>query len=359
MLRPEAVWKYSAGTPSGTYTDYTNNVRVNSDITFLGLTTDYFYIGFPRRFTGIYVDLSTNGSYSGLTYEFYDGTQWVSLSLIDTYTFSESKYLRWVMPDQWQKYRLSSEEPHVGITPPDSTERYWVRVNAATSVTTAAVISKIRVIPYSMYTTPTKVFQMLQFKKDFDHSTTPSDLTVEDIIRRAEDRIDYLTTKSWRANVIDSELVSYNRYGLFPRYKNFIKIYSIKLWNGSGWTTMTEGRNNDYFIDYDRGMIYFTRLFLLPASYGISGRYFHYGFGEFAYSCQLNYIYGRDIEKDSQFFLVEDVATKIAALDILKHHDYSTMVVSGTDKFDLPSKVRFLEEEVEKKIEDLKGVTLW
>jgi hypothetical protein len=355
--RPEAIWKYDSS-PSGAYTNYSSYVRSNTDIPFVGTNTQYYYIGCARRFTGLCVDLATNGSYTGLTYEYYDGTAWATLSLIDSYIFSESKYQRWVMPDQWQKYRLTDEEPHAGIDPPDDIERYWVRISA-TAVTTAAVIDKIRVMLYASYSSPTKVSELLQFKKDFDHSTVPSELTIEDLIRRAEDRIDYLTTKSWKINVVENELVPYNRYGLFPRFKNISKVYGVAIWNGGEFAALTEGRNNDYFVDYDRGMIYFTRLFLLPAAYGISGRYFHFGFGEYAYSCQLNYAYGKDPEKDMQYKVAEDVATKMAAVDILKHHDYSSMVVSGSDHVSLDSKINILTQEIENRIEELKGISLW
>jgi hypothetical protein len=361
MLRPEAIWKYTPGSPTNTYTDYTDNTKINTSITFIDGATQYFYIGFPRRFIGMFFDLSTNGSYTSVVYEFYNGTQWDKLSLIDSYSLSESKYLRWVLPDQWQKYRLTDEEPHTA-TPPDDVERYWVRVSVS-AVTTAAVISEMRVIPYVIYSTPTKVSQMLQFKKDFTHSTVPTDLSVEDIVRRAEDRIDYRTRKSWRFNAVtedyDPTLVDYNRYGIFLRHRNFRKVYSIKLWDGGSWETLSEGRNNDYFVNYNLGMIYFTRLFLLPAAYGISGRYFHYGFGEFKNSVQVDYVYGRDPEVDKEFFIVEDIATKMASIDILKHHDYSGMIVSGSDKVDLNSKIRFLEDEVEMRLDELTGAAIF
>lgn len=281
--------------------------------------------------------------------------------MIDAYTFSESKYLRWVLPDQWQKYRLidTDTDPYIG-TPPDTVERYWLRINAATTAVTQAVISKIRVVPYAMYSTPTKVFQFMQLRKDFDHSTTPSDLTIEDIIRRAEDRIDYRTRKSWRFNAITEEydpiLVDYNRYGFFMRHRDFRQVYSVKIWNGGSWDTQTEGRNSDYFVNYNLGMIYFTRLFLLPAAYGMAGRYFHFGFGEYKNSVKVDYVYGRDPEVDKEFFVVEDISTKMAAIDIWKHHDYSGLAVSGSDKVDLVSKVRILEEEVEMRIEELGGI---
>ncbi len=362
IFRPESVLTYSEAvvlpaTPA-IYTDLTDKVRTNSSIDFISATIKYFYIGFSRRYTGLYVDLSTNGSYTGIVYEYNEGTTWKKLELIDSYTWNASKYLRWNLPNDWLKQEFTDTSPNTTTTDLDNIERYYIRISATT--TTMAVISKIRVIPYATYTNPTKISQFLQLKKDFDHNTTPSDLVVEDIIRRAEDRIDYRTRKSWRFNAItedyDPVLVDYNRYGIYPRHRNFMKVYAVKIWTGSDWNTLTEGRDQDYFVNYDLGMIYFTRLFLLPAAYGMTGRYFHFGFGEYKNSVQLDYVYGRDPEKDKEFFIVEDIATKTAAKDILKTHDYSVLIVSGSDKIPLESKVRLLEEEIEIRIEEITGV---
>lgn len=358
MLRPTAIWKFN-GT---SYTDLTDNVKTNSSFDFIAASTDYIYIGLDRRYVGIFLDLLTNGNYSGLNYGcIVSGEIWGKLNLIDTYAFDTSKYCRWVLPEDWIKFNFTSTIPHSAI-PPDTMERYWIRISCST-VTTKAVISKIKCIPFATYTNPTKVSELLQLKKDFDNSTKPTDLTVEEMVRRAEDYIDYRTRKSWRFNAVteetDPQLVDYNRYGFYLRHRNFMKVYSVQLWNGNSWQTLTEGRNNDYFMNYDLGMCYLTRLFLLPAAYGMTGRYFHYGFGEFKNSVKVDYIYGRNLETDREFYIVEDIATKIVAKDILKHHDYSSLVVSGTDKVSLESKVRLLEEEVEMRLDSLTAIAVY
>ena len=320
------------------------------------------YLGLNNRFNGVYVDLTSGGSYSGLSYQYYDGDVWQPLALIDSYNWDTSKYLRWVLPkSNWVKYNFDQDT----VQPsgyPDTTERYWVRVSA-TSVITPAVVHEIRAIPYVFYTSPTKVYQLLQLKKDFDYNTSPTDLAVEDMIRRAEDLIDYRTRKSWRFNSVteetDPQLVDYNRYGFFLRHRNFKKVYNVSIWNGSGWASLSEGRNQDYFINYDLGMIYFTRLFLLPAAYGMTGRYFHFGFGEYKNSVKVDYVYGRDSETNSEFYIIEDIATKMAACDVLRHHDYSALIVSGTDKVPLESKIRLLEEQIEAKIDNLTGISVY
>ena len=355
MFRPDAFWLWDNS--ESAYTDETDNIRINSSINFLSDTNDKIYVGLDRRFTGLYVDLSTNGSYTGIAYEYFDGENWLKLSLIDSFAFNTSKYIRWNLPAIWAKYNFTSTSPHTA-TPPDTLERYWIRITCS-AITTTAVISKIRCITFATYTTPVDISRFLQLKEDFNSSTVPTDIVVEDIIRRAEDRIDYVTYKSFRFNVSENEIVQYNRYGIFPRRRDLFKVYSVSIWNGSTWDALTEGRNNDYFVDYDRGMIYFTRLFLLPAAYGMTGRYFHFGFGEYAYSCQIDYAYGRDLEKHPEFYIVKNLATKIVARDILKTTDYTSLAVSGTDKVPFESKIRLLEEEIDKELEELKGVVSW
>ena len=360
-MRFDNVWQYNAATTATPYLDYTNNSYTNTDFTFLSSSANYMYLGLSNRFTGINAELTTNGVYSGMTYQYYDGDVWQPLALIDSYSFSESKYVRWVLPkSNWVKYNFDQDT----VQPsgyPDTTERYWVRISAS-GVTTPAVINKLRAIPYVSYSSPTKVYQLLQLKKDFDYNTSPSDLTVEDMIRRAEDVIDYRTRKSWRFNAVTEEqdpiLVDFNRYGMFLRHRNFMKVYAVSLWNGSSWQDLIEGRNEDYFVNFNLGLVYITRLFMLPAIYGMTGRYATWGLGEFKNSIKIDYIYGRSPETDSEFYIVEDIATKMAMCDVLRHHDYSGLIVSGTDKVSLEAKIRLLEEQVESKIDTLTGIAI-
>jgi len=226
LLRFDNIWEATTSTATP-YNDYSNNSYTNTDFTFLSSSANYMYLGLSQRFTGLYTDLTTNGSYAGMTYKYYDGDVWQPLSLIDSYSWNESKYVRWVLPkNNWMKYNFNQD----AVQPsgyPDTTERYWIRISAS-GVTTPAVVHQLRAIPYVSYSSPTKVYQLLQLKKDFDYNTSPTDLTVEDMIRRAEDRIDYRTRKSWRFNAITEEasptLIDYNRYGMFLRYRNFIKV---------------------------------------------------------------------------------------------------------------------------------------
>ena len=270
------MWDNSASA----YVDLTDNINTNTAFNFISDAADAIYIGVERRFIGIYVDLSTIGGYTGVKYEYLRGEEDArSVSLIDSYTFDESRYCRWNLPANWACMQFTSTFPH-SATPPDTVERFWIKISV-TAVTSAAVISKIRLMPYATYTTPEKVARFLQTKVNFDEGTIPTDLQVEDFIRRQEDYIDYRTKKSWRLKPISEETemtqVDFNRYGIFLRNRNFYKVYDVSLWNGNNWQKMVEGRNNDYFVNYDLGIIYMTRLFMLPAIYGVTGRYYIWG----------------------------------------------------------------------------------
>ena len=361
MLRWDVIWKYDIAT--STWTSLTNLHKTNSTITFIANTNEIFYFGMnDRRFIGLLSTLATNGSYGILTYEYYNGVSWETPAVIDSYRFNTSKFFRFALPENFSPIEFTATFPYVA-SPPDNKSRYWLRVSAA-SVTTAAVVNKFRCLPYATYTTPDKIASLLNLKKKFDMSTNPSFFDVERYINNAESRIDYRTQKSWKFNYITGEehipeIVDYNRYGIYPRYRDLIDVYQVAIWNGSTFNTLDAGRTADYFVDHRRGMIYFTRLFLLPAMYGITGRYFHYGFGEFKASVQLDYSYGRDMEIDPEFSMVNSLATKLVCLDTLMGHDYSVLTVSSTDKILLSEKARLWSEETERSMDELTAVRIY
>jgi len=342
-----------------TLSKFVNLTDNSSEINFIATNPEIFYFGYSRRFIGFMTDLSTNGSYGDVVYEYLStATTWKKLQRIDSYAFTESKYQRWNLPNDWARIEFSAGFPQ-SVDAPDDIERYWVRIHVM-SVTTPAVVSKIRLVPYAQYTTPVKVSDFLEVKKSYDLTTRPSENVVEDMIRRAEDRIDYRTRKSWRFNAVTEETdpirVDFGRSGMYLRHKNFYRVYSVKVWNGAAWNTLTEGRTGDYQIDYNLGMIYLTRTYVLPAVYGIAGRSTSYNVGEYKNSVQVDYVYGRDSETDAEFYNVEDLTIKMVAVDLLRHHDYSVNTVSGSDKVSYSEKIANLEAQIEAKLDELQGV---
>ncbi len=361
MIRPDIVllWDSSAND----YVDLSSHIADNTSFNFLSDVDDEIYIGCSRRFIGFIVDLSQAGNYAGLSYKYATGDEeFKNLQLLDSYSFSESKYCRWNLPSDCAHIQFTTSFPNTVSTSPSDTEYYWIKLTAST-VTSTAIIEKIRLIPFATYTTPLKVGEFLQVKENYSYSTIPTDLRVEDIIRRQEDYINYRTKKSWRFQAVtedtDPSYVDFNRGGIYLRHRNFWRVYSVRLWNGSSWETLEEGRNKDYHINYDLGMIIISRMFSIPAVYGMLGRYNMWGEGAFKNSIQVDYVWGRNLEVDPEFYMVEDIATKLVAKDLLQHSDYTQLIVSGSDKVPLDVKIRELSEDIEIKIDSLTGIQFY
>ena len=91
----------------------------------------------------------------------------------------------------------------------------------------------------------------------------------------------------------------------------------------------------------------------------MTGRYFHWGFGEYKKSVQVEYTWGKDARTDYQFQIAEDVATKIAAIEITRNSDYSILTSSGVDKVSIESKVATWREDVENSLEEIVGLFVY
>jgi hypothetical protein len=104
-----------------------------------------------------------------------------------------------------------------------------------------------------------------------------------------EDAIDALTNHSWRTRSVYREshtFTSYYRRGTgcathlqHRQIKQFNSTLgdSLEIWDGSNWedwiSTKSEGRGQDYWMDYEQGVIYAYRLFTLPADVRVTYRF--------------------------------------------------------------------------------------
>ena len=361
------VWLWDDSVSS--YVDNTLEAvsEVGTSFEIIAQANDDLYLGYSLPFKGFVCNVSTAGSYTNLTYKYWDGASWIRVVPLREYNFSQSKYFVFTIPNNWVKRNLNDANEHAITTLPDNSSRYWIKIEA-TAITTAARINQILCIPQVFYTTPDKVSRFLQLKISFTDETKPTLKSILSLIQRAEDRIDYRARKSWRFNVSEKyrdntediyELYDYNRYGIKLKHPDIQKIYSVKIWNGGSWDTLTEGRNNDYFVDNATGIIYITRLFLLPAMYGMTGRYFHFGFGEYKKSVQVDYSWGKDGRIDPTFYIVDDIATKMVAIGVIESSDYSILTSSGIDKIPLSEKARIWDMEIETKLDEMVGVVLY
>ena len=346
------------GTSSGDYTNVTLEAQspAGTSFTLFNSSAYYLYLGHTSKFDMAVFDIDIAGSLGALTWEYTDGdggwTEFVPAS---------ARYEIDVDDDEGGQYDFSKDG--VEIFPPNilsdwatltvnSANVYWIRVTAA-SVATSPTIKRIQMRPYAAYCTTKDVYELMQLKNilsgtDFTSSTVPSQSTVEQYIMEAQSYIDMYTRKSWRPTYVANEFQPFNLNGFKLDKPDPYKILSVKIWNGANWDTKTQGRKNDYFLVPDTGMIQFSRYFLLPARFtSYNAPVWRWGGGEFTMPVKVTYLSGRDINTDiRQGGVIQDVAKKLAAMEIIRSADAGTLTVSGVDRISMESRLNSWQEEV-------------
>lgn len=136
--------------------------------------------------------------------------------------------------------------------------------------------------PYT-YTTPARVALFME-EAAFDASSTPKISTIQSWILEAEATIDRETKNSWKLSeeplhYYDLPGVYYHNTGapISLRKPNILALDStagdsLEIWDGANWVdylaTKTEGRSDDFWLNYERGVLY-LRGYLLPRKDGV------------------------------------------------------------------------------------------
>jgi len=187
---------------------------------------------------------------------------------------------------------------------------------------------------------------------DFSASTNPTQSFVEDLINAAEDSIDGPegANRSWRNTLVTDEVHDYvvnrnlrRRHWWAYRGQVFLNhrairtfesgTHKIEIWDGSAWVDLiagayTEGRSDDYWIDYNQGIIYFINTYPHEIEQGV----------------KVTYAYGEStIPKDIKLACMKLVAIELANMD-----DRSILLPEGTSNISLESKVKAWSEAVDK-----------
>ena len=190
---------------------------------------------------------------------------------------------------------------------------------------------------------------------DFSASTKPTKTAVEEAINRAESIIENATKHAWRNVSITNE---YHNY-LIPSYahrrpfgwvrgrqpdrgvylahraiRSFVSgTNKIEIWTGSAWVDIaldangyTEGRDDDYWIDYEGGVIYF-----IDEAPAIGKK-----------TVRVTYDYGESSVPED----IKEWAIKQTAINLLYSDDRSVMAIDGMDNIGLDSKVRAWKEDI-------------
>lgn len=130
-------------------------------------------------------------------------------------------------------------------------------------------------------------------------ATTPTATQVGSIINAMEDHIDRYTNSAWRAKVVSLEYHDYKSPRLYGRplpsytywawdvrdyrwcpfrYRPVIQFSAsagdkIEVWRGGNYvdlvSTAAEGRDHDWWVDYDKGMLYFVTQWPLRERNGV------------------------------------------------------------------------------------------
>ena len=212
------------------------------------------------------------------------------------------------------------------------------------------------------YCTSKQIFDYLQrrdnvsnvVQTDFGTETTPTKTTVEDYIYRAEAEINRHTGTSWMPVTVTDEIhrmiykPSRNIKTWRPQvtldYRPVVTMASgtdkIEVWNGSAWaewvSTKDEGRNDDFWIDYANGIVFFEKGFPLHA---------------FNEGVKFTYRYGYSTVHK----WVEDLAVMMAAKNVIEF-DRTRMIAAGgsggVDKPSLDASIIHLRNEIKDKLDE-------
>ena len=337
-------------------------------------TDDFLYLGDDAKFDMAVFDIDTPGSYTApLKYEYFNGstfkefipdTQEFNLDDNDDGTYSGEAY--GFAGDGVEIFPVRVLSDWAKTTVDEGQSAYWIRISAPNGITTGATVKNIRKRPVEAYCTTQEVFELLQLANvtgttDFTTATIPTKATVETYIHGAQAQLDYQTRKSWRMNYVADEKHDFNIFGFRPDRPDPYKILELAVWDGSEFDVRSKGRDKDYFLVRDTGMIHFSRYFFLPARFrGFNTPTFRFGGGEFIMPIKIKYLYGRNIGTDvREGPFVTEVTKKLAAIEILKNSDFGNLAVSGMDRVPLQQKLQLFQVEVSEGIESLKRVEIF
>ena len=348
------------------YTDVTLEAQSPAGTSFsiLSASTHYLYVGNDSKFDMAVFDVDTAGSLGALTWQYYNGSAWT------TFVPASARYQ--LDPEDNEGGQYDFSEDGAEIFPPNllsdwatdainSETKYWVRVSTA-SVTTAPTIKRIQMRPYAAYCTTQDVYKLLQLNNvlsgtDFTSSTVPSKASVEQYIMEAQSYIDMFTRKSWRPNYVANEYQQFNLNGFHLDKPDAYKILKLEIWNGANWDEKRQGRTKDFFLVPDTNMVQFSRYFLLPARFtSYNAPVWRWGGGEFTMPIKVTYLHGRDIQTDvRQGGVVQDIAKKLAAIDVARTADFGGAIVSGMDRMDIASRIQSWQLEIEDNLDAMKA----
>lgn len=180
---------------------------------------------------------------------------------------------------------------------------------------------------------------------DFTENTKPKKEEVEDWIEESEDEIDAETMHSWRETTVTKEQHHLRAPSYQYRDGTTVKLIHrniktltagtdlLEVWDGANYvdylTDKTEGRNNDYWVNEETGMIF---LKTYPARI------------QRTFGCRVTYRYGESsVVKD-----IKKACVFLTAVQMLQSEDRTVLLPEGTSNIPIESKSRSWEKKAEK-----------
>lgn len=193
--------------------------------------------------------------------------------------------------------------------------------------------------------------------------TDSTALKIQDVINlinRVEDQLDYRTGHAWRLRYSgtqsgDDHVARYEYYDadMNYEYQTGVPIRlkhrhvrtldadegdALEIWDGSSWinyiTTRTEDRAEDFWFDYDAGVLQIKQRYALRKSRGV----------------RIKYRYGEEVVNK----MLEDIATKMVAIELIINGRRNVMLPEGSTEFSSREQVEHLRREVEERLTLLK-----
>lgn len=268
--------------------------------------------------------------------------------------------------DKWNVYRATSKTgsySKITATPQaltdltyydkDGSSTSWYKVTYYDSTNfVESSQSDPQQVTAEIYTSAKKVADFMGVS-EFTDSTTPTLDKIINLINAAQDMIDDRTHHAWREKTVTDEL-----YDLFEKQYKFgtgraiylkrrkIRTFSsssgdkLEIWNGGTWedwiSTKTEGRAEDYWVDYERGVIYLRLTFVAYYEKSVRAT-FRFGETSVPYDIQM-------------------AATKIVARDLLYQEDKTFLLPEGSSQISWRDKLDKMDEDID---EILNNHTEW
>lgn len=167
--------------------------------------------------------------------------------------------------------------------------------------------------------------------------TTPETDETKRMIIDAEDDIDQMTNHSWKTKSVTDEYYSFPRNAHYRwetgiaialRHRNIKTMLSgtdkIEVWRGNAYTEYvannTEGRGDDYWLDYGQGVLYIRiwPLFYITKAIRMTYRYGENVPNDIRKACALSVAI--------QFLLMDDRASVLSETGDSARIDYSSRI---------------------------------